>query len=258
MKETLVSVITVSFNSEQTIEDTLNSILNQSYTEIEYIVVDGNSTDNTVEIIKSYENKFKEKGIIYRWISEPDKGIYDAMNKGLKMAKGELIGILNSDDWYETKAIEEIIRNHTDSKKQLISGSINKVNSNKAIVKTVAGSKHIPKSINKAMPINHPATFIHKDVYREIGYYDTRFKLSADYDLTFRMFQSNIKFTIINSVIVNMRNTGATHQLKNLFITAKEDHIIRMKNNVAFAGYYYCKRLIFNCLVIVKSFFKTT
>jgi glycosyltransferase involved in cell wall biosynthesis len=94
----LVTIVTVCYNSEKTIKDTIESVLNQTYTNIEYILVDGASKDSTVDIIKSYEEKFKEKGIIYKWISEPDKGIYDAMNKGIDMANGEWLYFLGSDD----------------------------------------------------------------------------------------------------------------------------------------------------------------
>ena len=96
----MVSIITVSYNSRQTIEKTIESVLNQTYDDIEYIIIDGNSSDQTVNIIKSYEDSFIKKGYSYRWISENDDGIASAWNKGLKMAKGDIIALLNSDDWY--------------------------------------------------------------------------------------------------------------------------------------------------------------
>ena len=101
-----VSIITVSYNSSKTIKETIESVLNQSYQNFEYILVDGNSTDGTVEIIKSYEQKFKEKGIAFKWKSEDDTGIYDAWNKGVKMADGTWIAFLGSDDVYELDAIQ--------------------------------------------------------------------------------------------------------------------------------------------------------
>src|SRR5690242_18447201 len=106
--ETKISIVTVCFNSAKTIADTIESVLNQDYKPHEYILVDGASTDRTVQIIKTYEDVFRERGISYLYISEPDRGIYDAMNKGIAMATGELIGIVNSDDWYEKDALNLI------------------------------------------------------------------------------------------------------------------------------------------------------
>lgn len=256
MLRVLVSVVTVCYNSEETIKDTLLSILNQTYNNIEYIVVDGNSTDNTLNIIKSFENKFKEKKIKYKYISESDKGIYYAMNKGLSLCSGEFIGILNSDDWYEPITIEEIIKTKGDESFAIISGNKNKVNSGKKVLKTVKYKENLAKFIHKTMPINHPTTFVHKTVYNKIGLFDTRYTLSADYDFIFRAYNNGVCFLFIDKVLVNMRNTGATHQTKNLFITAKEDYQIRKKNRVKLAYIYYIKRICFNYMVILRDFFK--
>lgn len=106
-----ISVITVSFNSEHTISDTIESVLNQTYNDIEYIIVDGSSSDNTMQIIKEYESKFEMSGKKLKWISEKDNGIYDAMNKGIKLSSGEVIGLLNSDDYYiDSLAVEDIAK----------------------------------------------------------------------------------------------------------------------------------------------------
>lgn len=256
MKNILVSIITVSFNSENTIKDTIESVLNQSYESIEYVIVDGNSTDNTLEIIKSYKKEFERRSISYLWVSEPDQGIYDAMNKGLKMVNGELIGILNSDDWYTKEAVRVVVQKNNSNVYSIISGKKNKVNFQKEILKTLDNKKDIKKYIHKTMPINHPATFVHKNVYKKIGLFNTNYRLSADYDLVYRAFRAEVKFLFIDTVIVNMRNTGATHQTKNLFITAKEDYFIRKKYKVAFAGFYYLNRIVFNYLVIIRDFIK--
>jgi len=249
----LVSVITVSYNSAETIIDTIESVLNQAYNRIEYVIVDGNSSDGTVDIIKSYENKFKNRGIEYRWVSEPDGGIYDAMNKGVLMAQGSIIGILNSDDWYSNDAISEIVRTNKDNNFSVISGRKNKVNSEKQILDTVQNKKDIKKHIHKTMPLNHPATFVHKTIYEDVGDFDIRYKLSADYDFIFRAYNAGAKFLFTDKVIVNMRNTGSTYQLKNIFITAKEDYEIRKKNKIKLAYFYYLKRLGFNYLLLLRN-----
>lgn len=251
--EELVSIITVCYNSSKTIKDTLESILRQTYTNIEYIVVDGKSIDNTVSILERYEPLFKKTDIYFTWISEPDKGIYDAMNKGLQKAKGDLIGILNSDDFYESDAVEKVVQKNKNNSFTIISGKKNKINSKKQILKTFDNKKEIAKWIYKIMPINHPATFVHKSVYDEVGLFDTQYKLSADYDFIYRAFNENASFLFIDSVLVNMRNTGATHQTKNMWITLKEDYLIRKKNKVFFAEFYLLKRICFNCLIILRN-----
>ena len=116
-----VSIITVCYNSDKTVRRTFESVLHQSYTEFEYIVVDGLSTDRTVEIIKEYEPLFQGRMC---WISEKDNGIYDAMNKGIRMAQGELIGIINSDDYYELNAVECMVNAMTEEKYQILYGAM--------------------------------------------------------------------------------------------------------------------------------------
>ena len=162
---TKVSIITVCFNSEKTIRDTIDSVLNQTYKNIEYIIVDGKSVDTTIDIIKSYELEFKRKNISFKWISEKDTGIYNAMNKGVRLAKGDLIGILNSDDWYSSNAVSEVVAVNGNQDFSVISGKKNKVNFKKEILKTIKNKKDIQKYIHRTMPINHPATFVHKKVY---------------------------------------------------------------------------------------------
>lgn len=252
----LASIITVSFNSESTIKDTINSVLNQTYANIEYILIDGDSNDKTLSIIKSYEQKFKNKGIQYQWISEPDKGIYDAMNKGISIAKGEIIGILNSDDWYSNNAIKEVVKVFDTHTFTIVSGERRKVRFNKKPYGIHYNEKEIKAYIHKIMPINHAATFVHKTIYKKIGLFDTYYKLSADYDFIYRAYNAGVTFKFTDKIIVNMRSSGATGQLKNLSITAKEDHHIRKKNKVKFAIYYYLKRKGFNLLIIIRDSLK--
>lgn len=257
MRTPLISIITSTLNSEATLIDTIESILNQTYNNIEYIIIDGNSIDDTVDIIRSYEYKFKNKGIIFKWVSEPDNGIYDAMNKGIVMAQGSIIGILNSDDWYSVDAISEIVRTNKGKSYSIISGRKNKVNFKKQVLDTIQNKKNIKKNIHKTMPLNHPATFVHKTIYEDVGIFDTQYKLSADYDFIFRAYNAGATFLFTDEVIVNMRNTGSTYQLKNIFITAKEDHEIRKKNKIKLAYFYYLKRLGFNYLLLLRNWLRS-
>ncbi len=252
----MVSIITVCFNSESTIKDTINSVLNQTYPNIEYILIDGDSNDKTLSIIKSYEQKFNDKKIRYKWISEPDIGIYDAMNKGISIADGEIIGILNSDDWYDNDAVLEVVKTFENKTFSIVSGERRKVKFNKMPYGIHFNKKDIKKFIHKEMPVNHPATFVHKTVYNKVGLFDIHYKLSADYDFIYRAYRAEVVFLFTDKILVNMRNSGATYQLKNTFITAKEDYRIRKKNKVKWAYFYYLKRIGFNYLLILRSVYR--
>ena len=160
----LVSIITVSYNSEKTINDTLKSVLNQTYTNIEYIIVDGLSKDGTVKIAKSYETQFREKGYTYIVISEKDKGIYDAMNKGIRMAHGQIIGIINSDDWYEKNATERAVDVYKDTNFEFFYADLRLVKGHEKNIKKSKLSKFAT-----SRDWNHPTTFIVKEFIRSIN-----------------------------------------------------------------------------------------
>lgn len=254
MSELLITIITVCYNSEKTIKDTIESVLNQTYKNIEYIIIDGKSTDKTLEIIESYEEKAKEKKINYKFISEIDEGIYDAMNKGISLANGELIGIINSDDWYELNSVEKILSKYNKNDDFLIiTGERRKYTFDKIYRKTIKNKKDIEKYIHKIMPINHPATFVHRNVYKKVGKFDTKYKLSADYDFIYRSYKNKVNFYFCDDVIANMRDDGATGQSKNMYISAKEDYLIRKKENVYFANFYYIKRYLEVSYLIVRN-----
>ena len=127
MNNKRISIITATYNSQETIRDTIESVINQKYNNIEYIIIDGASTDSTLDLIRSYEENFKKALIDFRYISEPDNGIYDAMNKGIRMATGEWIGILNSDDWYNDSAVSELVKIQVKNEFSIISANMNKV-----------------------------------------------------------------------------------------------------------------------------------
>ncbi len=136
-----VSIITVAFNSEKTIARTIESVLNQTYTDLQYIVIDGKSTDHTVAIAHDYSDRFRKKGMEYLVVSERDHGIYDAMNKGLALAVGELIGIINSDDWYETGAVECAVRNYKKSMYDLFYADLRIVGEKGCFIKKAKNSR---------------------------------------------------------------------------------------------------------------------
>lgn len=184
------SLITVAYNSSKTISDTIQSVLNQTYNDIEYVIVDGNSTDNTLEIVKSYETEFRGR---MRWICEPDMGLYDAMNKGIKMATGDIVGIINSDDFYhKNDIIKQVADAFIDKNVQVVFGDVRFVK-NEELNKTVRyySSKWFRPSLFRFgfMPA-HPTFFTYKSNFDSFGYYKTDYKIAADYELLIRFLYS--------------------------------------------------------------------
>ncbi len=249
----LVSIITSSFNSALTIEDTIVSVLNQTYSNIEYIIIDGNSKDRTVEIIKKYEKPARLKGITYKWISEPDEGIYHAMNKGIRLANGDIIGIVNSDDWYSLNTIEKVINASMELDNKIIVGNRAKFSKDKVYRKTFYNAKNIHKTVKNKMPVNHPATFVGAKVYKKVGLFNTRYKLSADYDLIYRCCNASVEFIKVDETLTNMRDGGTTSKKKHLFITAREDYLIQRAYNNKNALFNYAKKIFRTFLIIGRD-----
>lgn len=200
-KEIRVSIITVSYNSEKTIKRTIESVLAQTYRNIEYLIIDGKSTDNTMNIVKKYEDKFNGR---MHWISEPDEGIYDAMNKGIKMTSGELVGILNSDDYYEPDAVENMVNALGTEKYQILYGFMRTLRNSEEY--SIAIRTH--KDLRNGM-ISHPTCFVTKKLYDDFGMYDTRYKSVADYDFMLRMFDNkDVVFRPVYKLITNFEQGG--------------------------------------------------
>lgn len=204
-KKLLVSIITVCRNSESTIKDTIESVLNQTYSNLEYIIVDGKSTDKTLDIVKEYEEIFQEKGIVYRYISEKDAGIYDAMNKGIAMAKGELIGIINSDDWYEPNAIEVAADWYRKERYDLFYADLRIVGTEKSFIKKAKDSQWITSRY-----WNHPTTFIPKCLYEKYHYKNEN--IHDDWDLILKIRKNKCKVCVVNKVLANFRRNGVSHE----------------------------------------------
>ena len=203
----LVSIITVCYNSEKTIRKTLESVLAQTYPKIEYLIVDGKSTDKTMEIVEEYADKFAQKGYIYRTVSEKDKGIYDAMNKGVRMATGELVGIINSDDWYEPIAVETAVNTYKEEPYDLFYADINLIRGDGSIIVKHSRLDKYPSSRHW----NHPTTFITKKTYEEQGGYLCQ-TIYDDYDLILRLRRAGKKAVIRNVVLANFRTGGVSNE----------------------------------------------
>ncbi len=202
-----VSIITICFNSEAVIRKTIESVLNQTYTDIEYIIIDGASKDKTVEIAESYRQSLEEKGITFNVYSEPDKGIYDAMNKGINKATGELVGLINSGDWYEPDMIETAVNAYKENAYDIFYGDINLVKANGQIIVKRSKYDKFPTSRHW----NHPTMIVRKAYYEEIGTYKNE-GIHDDFEFFLRARKNNAKITIVNKTLANFATGGASNQ----------------------------------------------
>jgi glycosyltransferase len=217
-----ISIITIAYNSGHSIADAINSVLSQTYTDIEYIIVDGKSKDNTVEVVKSFGDR------ISKFVSEPDKGIYDALNKGVRMATGDVIGFMHSDDLFASDTIiekvAEIFKNHdTDS----LYGDLQYVyknDTNKVLRYWKSGKFTIGRLRRGWMP-PHPTFYVKKKIYDQHGVFNTDFRIAADYDTMLRFLgKYRITTHYLPEVMVKMRVGGASNRsLKNIIKKSKED-----------------------------------
>ena len=239
-----ISIITICFNSANTIEETILSVINQNYNNIEYIIIDGKSTDDTLSILDKYKSQ------ISMIISEKDNGIYDAMNKGIALATGDVIGILNSDDVYSNNYIISKIANHFKKNiyLDLLYGNIQyvKKNNTNLIVRDWVSKKYFNNFFEHGNVPPHPALFVKEHVYRTSGNFDLQFKLAADYDFMLRVFKKNsYKSMYINLLIVKMRLGGATNNsIKNIVKGNIEILKSWKKNNYKFPFYFLPIRII--------------
>lgn len=234
----LISIITVSYNSEKTIKDTIQSVLGQSYGRIEYIIVDGASKDGTLDIIKSFEADFASRNIPYIYSSESDKGIYYAMNNGIAKCKGELIGIINSDDWYEKDAVEKVVdlyRNNTDY--DIFHGCLRFVDK-EGNMEAVTG--HSLQVLDYGT-IEHPTCFIKSKCYAEIGAYSTDFRSAADYEWMLRARRAGSKFLFHSHLIANFRRGGMSESQTGRIETIK----IRRNYSIISPFKFFCWKLLF-------------
>lgn len=228
-----VSIITATYNSAKTIGLTLDSVVGQTYKEIEHIVIDGNSSDDTIEVVRSYPH-------VAQVLSEPDKGIYDAMNKGLALATGDIIAILNSDDlFFDNNVVQKIVDRFQRDQCQVlygntIAGDMDALGNFTRVTRLVR-----PKAFKRRkflfgwMP-SHVSTYIHKDVYRKYGDFVDTFKIGADYELMLRfMFRHEVQSSYINEFCVKFRVGGiSTSTFKNKLVALSEAKQAWEMNNI--------------------------
>ena len=215
-----ISIITVVWNNKETIKDAIDSVLNQAYKDIEYIIVDGASSDGTVDIIKSYGDK------ITKFISEPDKGLYDAMNKGLTLATGDIVGILNSDDFYiDEFVIEKVVNEFKEKQVDSVYADLVFVKSEN-LEKTVRyydSSKFNPEKFAYGWMPAHPTFFVKREIYEKYGVFRTDLKIGADFDILARFLHTHkISYSYMQEVLVKMRLGGVSTSFSSIWINNLE------------------------------------
>ena len=192
----LVSIITIVYNREEHIADTIRSVAGQTYPDIEYIIVDGGSTDNTLSIIRSFDTA------VTTLISEKDDGISDAFNKGIRIARGTIIGLINADDWYAPDAVEKVVGIMEGYDVAYGDLQLWKNDHTDFIVK----GDH--RYLGAEMTINHPTVFVRRDCYERYGLFAVRYRCAMDYDLLLRLFVEGCRFVHVPAVLANMRWGG--------------------------------------------------
>lgn len=199
-----ISVITVSLNMADTIERTIKSVISQECDELEYIVIDGGSDDGTVDIIHKYED------YISYWCSESDHGIYDAMNKGLTVATGDIVAFLNSDDWYEENALK-MVTAQFDEETDVLCGQVKAYKKGQLI--GIEPNRKIPcEELFMGMCYCHQAIFTRRQVFEQYGYFDTRYMIAADYDWFLKLYVNGIRIKAVDVILANYNKAGISNQ----------------------------------------------
>lgn len=209
----VVSIVTVVYNCEKHIEETIQSVINQTYDNVEYIIIDGGSTDGTLNIIKKYEDALDY------WVSEKDGGIYDAMNKGIILSSGGIIGLVNADDYIYKNTLNKVAQAVLSTNCKYTYGNIDLINKDgEVFAKRYAMSKKDTETKKyEEMPCSHPTMFVSMKVYKQIGLFDTRFKLSADYDFLLKVLEHNFAGSRLKITTGAFRMGGKSGGLKGLY-----------------------------------------
>ena len=244
MQKNLLSIITVVKNDEKNIQKTIKSIIHQKNLKYEYIIIDGKSKDNTLKKILKYKSK------IHKIISEKDNGIYEAMNKGLKIAKGDIIVFCNSGDFFYKNSLSKVINLFYKYNYDFVFGTVMRNYTKAKILKHGFNFKRILYNFDFATA-HSTGFFLKKKIYRKIGFYDTKFKCSSDYDLYFRLYKGNYKggYTKKNEIIGNFASGGYSSRISFIDQILEESKIrIKNKQNFLMVALIFINSLIKNIL----------
>lgn len=227
-----ISIITATFNSGKTLRDTMESVLRQSYPDIEHIIVDGRSKDNTMDIVRELEPRYCGR---LKYVSEPDRGIYDAMNKGIRMASGDIVGILNSDDFYSADNVVEVIAAVLKSADiDAVYGDIHYVNDEdlEKCVRYYSSCAFRPWMMRLGFQPAHPSFYCRKNIYDKHGAFDISFRVAADFENLLRLIYINrIRMKYIPIDCVTMRTGGASTSGVKSHLRILADHLRAYRKN---------------------------
>lgn len=226
-----VSIITVAYNSEQTLGDTISSVLRQTYKDIEYIIVDGLSNDGTIEVIKRFEPLFGHR---LRWVSEKDRGIYDAMNKGVQMATGDVVGIVNSDDFLTDDTVIERMVSLFPEDAGAVYGDVHFVRQERLdkCIRYYSGRIFRPWLVRIGYLPPHPSLYVRRELFDKYGYYDASLRISADFELIARLcYKNNIPMKYLHIDFVTMRTGGASTRSWSNRLLGAEENLKACRNN---------------------------
>lgn len=236
-----ISIITITYNSAKTIQRALESVQSQTYQDIEHVIVDGASKDGTRELIEAYAKKHTN----VRWISEPDKGIYNALNKGIHLATGDVIGFVHSDDiLYAPDSISHIAEAFAQQDIQVVYGDLQYVREGK-VTRRWRSNDFNPASLKYGWMCPHPTMYVRREVYQQVGDYDEWFSISADYDMILRIFKSSFKTQYLPEVLVSMEVGGASNKNTRARLSKTQEDFIALRKNHVGAGIFTvaCKQL---------------
>ena len=242
----LISLVTISYNSSKTIKETLNSVNNQSFLNLEHIIVDGKSTDNTLEICKNFTH-------ISKIISEPDRGVYDAFNKGLKLASGDIIGFLNADDIFNNNHALQKIADTFDKQTECVFANLDYINNKGITVRKWRSNPYKKEAFKKGWMPAHPTFYCRKAIYDQLGGYDNSYDIAGDFELMLRFLEkNNIRSKFIDQTLVKMRvggisNSGFASKIKII----KEEIRAFKQNKIDYSLYKY----LIHKVLKIKEFF---
>lgn len=243
-----VSVITCTYNRAGTIENTLQSVLQQSYPNIEYIIVDGGSTDHTLDVVKKYEPLF---GSRLRWISEPDQGIYDAMNKGILLSTGDIVGILNSDDYFTSpEVIQCMVDNFVPQIYDAVYGDVHFIRDGQpdTCIRYYSGARFNTRYLRFGFAPPHASLYCKRQVLLDLNLYKTDYKIGADFELMVRLFAKyKVKAKYINMDFVTMRIGGISTKNASSYIISIKECVRACKENGIYTNAF---------LIAMKFFYK--
>lgn len=242
-----VSIITVTYNSSQTLGDAIESVLRQTYHDIEYIIVDGASTDDTQNVIRQYEHAFEGR---MKWVSEKDNGIYDAMNKGIKMATGDVVGILNSDDYFTSDdVIERMVSVFDDSAIDAAYGDIHFIRDGnpEKCIRYYSSKRFRPSWLRFGFMPAHPSFYCRRGIFEKAGYYKTDYAIGSDYEMMVRLFMvHHIKAKYLPMDFVTMRTGGAsTRNVRSRLQLIKDDVRGCRENGIYTNSLFVCTKFLY-------------